>query len=122
VAVAAPAHADDSPAGMVAFFTGTSCPNGWTAASYASGRLVVAVTEGDEVGNTVGTPLSDREDRTHDHGYSTTIDLEHKSISAASGCCNDQGAKDTDSNEASGTTKKSTSGYPFTQLVICEKS
>lgn len=117
----APAAADGSPTGMVAFFNGSACPSGWSTASYATGRLVVAINQGKEVKAQVGKQLQDREDREHDHGYSTTIDLSHKSISAISGCCNNQGAKDTDSNTASGTTNKSASGLPFTQLVICEK-
>lgn len=123
-AAALPAAAGESaPTGMVAFFTTDSCPAGWKKADYVTGRLVVAVKDGTKVGGTVGTPLKDRENRTHQHSYSTTVTLKSKSISGASSCCNDHGAQSKYANPVTSpaTTDPATSSLPFTQLVVCEK-
>jgi|SRR5579883_238565 len=110
---------DGLPAGMVAFVDGGGCPTGWSVAGYASGRLVVGVTFGDQVGVTIGTPLADQEDRTHAHGYTAMVDLPYKSISAADGS-NDQGAAAMTYSWSDAVTP-ATTGLPFIQLAICEK-
>ena len=121
---AAAQQAPAAPKGTVSFFMTSSvlpsCPAGWKAATYASGRLVVAVTNGAVVAKTVGEPLKDKEDRVHTHTYTTTVNIPEKSISGGSSCCNDQGAKKGDYT-VSGTSASGTSKLPFVQLVVCEK-
>ena len=54
------------PSGAVMMFATSSCPTGWAPFNAARGRAVVGST-GTGVGSTVGSPLSDREDRAHTH-------------------------------------------------------
>jgi len=60
-------------AGIIALFDGP-CPSGWTEYTAAQGRVIVGVPAGGTVGATVGTALTDREDRTHTH---TTPEHKH---------------------------------------------
>lgn len=60
------------PEGMLAFFRLASCPPGWRPADDVRGRYVVAVSAPGALGATVGTPLTDREDRPtgqHSHPF-----------------------------------------------------
>ena len=111
----------DVPPGTVAFFgsADSRCPRGWRSLSDGAGRLLVAVTAADSVGKTVGKPLADQEDRTHQHAYSASVDLPHKSISAADGP-NRQGAA-AKKYESQGQSEPAPSGLPFVQLALCEK-
>ncbi len=55
------------PSGTVNSFFLTTCPSGWSDFEQSQGRLVVGMPSGGAVGDTVGTPLSDLEDREHNH-------------------------------------------------------
>src|SRR5262249_28222305 len=108
-----------APSGMVAFFTGATCPLGWKASPVAAGRIVIATMDPTAVGRTVGTPLADHEDRTHGHAVAATFALPAKSISAADGN-NDSGGSSGD-RTISGGAAMATSGLPFAQLTACER-
>src|SRR5580658_8476483 len=84
---------NDAPSGTLAFFSPdtAACPTGWRVATEAAGRLIVGVTVGDSVGRLVGTALSNEQDRTHFHPYTTMVTLPSRNIAAADGS-NDQGA------------------------------
>jgi hypothetical protein len=133
----APAQADDDiPSGLVAFFNSTQCPPGWEVATYAQGRLIVAVTQPEQGGQTVGKPLRDQEDRRHTHGYANRVSFDYEKITGG-GCCNNQGAKagvnyyvKKDKRKAvyKGNravqfipTDAATSQLPFAQYLACEK-
>lgn len=124
VALLAPAGpsfaATDVPTGTVAFFDLAACPAGWTTASYATGRLIVATTDGAKLRVQVGTPLANQENRTHTHTYATTVSVDDKSISGADSCCNSQAAHAT-TYDVKGTTQAAATGLPFIQLTVCEK-
>jgi hypothetical protein len=115
---------DGVPSGTVAFFsfdgTGGNCPAGWVPATQAQGRLIVGVTEPDQVGLLVGTPLADQEDRTHAHSYESVVTLPARNIAGADGG-NQQGAQSGD-HPVAGTTAAVPTGLPFQQLLVCEKS
>ncbi len=112
---------DGVPAQLVAFFaTGTSsCPPGWETSAEAAGRLVVGVEQAEEVGVQVGAPLTDQEDRKHQHAFAASVDLPYKSVSAANGG-NQDGAR-AGMQQWSGQTVPATTGLPFIQLPVCEK-
>lgn len=111
---------DGVPRGAVAFFaSGTACPVGWAPATAVQGRVVVAVTDGATVGRTVGSPLTDRENRTHTHAVGGTYQLPARAIAAADGT-NRQGAESGD-QPFSGTLAAAPSGLPFMQLRACVK-
>lgn len=111
---------DGVPRGAVAFFTaGTACPMGWSPADAVAGRMVVGVTDPARVGHTVGTPLGDREDRTHTHPVRAGLTLTPRNIAGADGP-NRQGAA-SGAQTVTGTTAAGASGLPFVQLRACVK-
>ena len=54
------------PTGMIAFFA-AACPSGWTEYTALRGRAVVGTPAGGTNAGTVGTPLSNLENRAHAH-------------------------------------------------------
>jgi len=110
---------DGVPSGMVAYISGGACPAGWIAASNVEGRLVVAASDGKDVGVQVGMPLGDQEDRMHSHAYKGDLALAAKSIAAADGP-NLEGAK-AQTYSLLGTTQTGPSGLPFVQVTTCVK-
>jgi len=79
------------PAGFTTYFDDEGCPDGWYELGTAEGRLIVSTDNGVDSGITVNKPLSDAEDRTHTHDYSTTVNFPSHAV-AAIDCCNNQGA------------------------------
>lgn len=60
-------NAPSVPAGMVSFFPSTVCPPGWSEETMARGRVVVGLQPGGDIYGTIGNPLTDLENRSHDH-------------------------------------------------------
>ena len=61
----------DIPSGAIMAFDLDSCPSGWTELTSARGRYIVGLPSGGTKGTTIGTALSNGEDRTvgkHNHG------------------------------------------------------
>jgi hypothetical protein len=110
---------DDAPSGLVAYFPGGTCPDGWNEATVMQGRLAVGVLDGAAAGATVGTPLGDREDRPHSHDYSADVKLSNHSVLAVDGSNDDGAAAKT--YTIPGTTTPSVSGLPFIQMKACVK-
>jgi hypothetical protein len=113
--------ADDGvPSGTIAFFAiGSGCPDGWQAASNASGRVLVAANDGNVVGQRVGDPLGDQEDRTHSHSYVAKATIPTRNIIALNGS-NNQAAQ-AGTLEVDGEAASSSSELPFVQLIVCKK-
>ena len=70
------------PAGAVMFFALPTCPAGWTELTEARGRAVVGLVSGGTLSGTVGSVLTDLEDRAHTHDVNpvstaTTSDGSH---------------------------------------------
>ncbi|CUE64777.1 Hypothetical protein, putative [Bodo saltans] len=105
------------PHGFSAFFDADACPSGWGELNAAQGRLIVSVTSPSVTGVTVNQPLLDQEDRSHAHGFSAVVSVPQKDI-AAIGCCNNEGAHH-GQYSINNNTASSTSGYPFSQLLLC---
>ena len=115
-----PSDTDGTPSGMVAFFTTTSCPTGWSVATNVQGRAVVAVQNSSDLGVMVGTPLQDKTAPGHVHNYTTDITLPNKHASLATGGRDDSYAK-SGKYTISGNLQEATSDLPFIQLVVCQK-
>jgi hypothetical protein len=114
-----PLDDDGAPPNAIAFVTGGACPAGWVPAANVQGRLVVAVADGTKAGMQVGTPLTDQEDRQHQHTYTGMVALPSKSIAGADGS-NDQGAA-SQTYTVTGTTGLAASNLPFVQVQPCLK-
>jgi hypothetical protein len=120
--VTAPAVAAEDlplPSNMIFFMAQESCPPGSSRATQANGRLIVSVKSADDVGNTVGQPLADMEDREHEHQVKMTVFLPERSISGAPGGLNGQ-ATGNGTHEATVTADSAPSGLPFIQLLACQ--
>lgn len=64
------------PAGMVSAFNG-ACPAGWTEVSAAQGRAIVGLPSGGTLAGTVGTALTNLQDKTHTHTYTDVVNHTH---------------------------------------------
>ena len=119
----AAAFAEEIPKGMVAFFSGTDCPSGWSAPDYPRGRLILGTTEAGWVGQTFGFPaLGDREDRQHTHDYIGYTRISGKPICGACGGRNELGARAGGTRRVEGDTEPATTRLPFIQYLVCEKN
>lgn len=117
----APVDADDAfPAGSVSFFATEDCPAGWAPLPQAEGRLVASLMPGGGNGAQIGAALGDKEDRKHQHKFSSSIKTDNASYVLIGGCCNDDLAKDK-TYEFNGQTDQASSGLPYVQLLMCQK-
>ena len=55
------------PQGAVMSFNLSSCPSGWTEVTDAQGKAIVGLPSGGTLAGTVGSPLTNLENRTHTH-------------------------------------------------------
>jgi hypothetical protein len=82
------------PTGAVMFFNLSSCPSGWSDLPAAQGRYVVGLDTGGTLAATVGSPLSDMENRAvGQHGHSIS-DPGHNHGGATGGVANWTGNTD----------------------------
>lgn len=111
---------DALPQGAISFFNRKDCPLGWTPFAMGAGRAVVPGAATD-VGITAGEPLSDGEDRLHDHSVNATLSLSSVDYAGIAGEANHGVAR---AGTVPLTTKvdKVSSGLPYVQLLICKKT
>lgn len=122
-ATATSALAQGLPQHMVAYMAGpgqTECPNNWTEAAYAQGRLILGTADGSQVQITAGTPASDAQPPQHVHAFTVTgtisggsnLSLPGGSIPRAAG----------GEVNSSGTTQGTPPlALPFIQFLVCEQ-
>lgn len=125
------------PSGLVAFSVNGSCPTGWTEYTTARGRYIVGLVSGGTNGATVGTSLSNTEDRpVGQHTHSVTDPGHTHNIPDDSGGGGGAGATVTGFYDTPGLTSgSSTTGItiqnsgsvagtnaPYVQLIACQKS
>ena len=119
---AAPAWAQGLPQHIVAYMTGagqTQCPDNWTEAAYAQGRVILGTTNGAEVQNLAGTPAGDAQLPQHVHAFkvSGTAATEQNST-LPSGSIPRAGGGEAVST---GTTQDASVALPFIQFLVCEQ-
>ncbi len=121
------------PAGFVGYFNLSSCPSGWSALTAAQGRYLVG---GGTVGATVGTALSDQENRAVGQHNHTVNDPghSHPSLSVVNpsgnltGWYRQDGLSWSPPNNANTGISINTTGSvagtnaPYLQLLVCQKS
>jgi hypothetical protein len=124
------ALAQGLPQHMVAYMAGTSqtkCPNNWTEAAYAQGRLILGTTDGSKVGMTAGTPAGNAQPPRHVHAFTVTGTVSSQSNPAIPGGASARAAGG--EVNSSGTTQEwpplpPNSGFqgplPFIQFLVCE--
>jgi hypothetical protein len=60
------------PVNTIMYITGGSAPSGWSEYTSARGRMIVGLPSGGTDEGTVGTALTDQQDKTHTHSFSAT--------------------------------------------------
>ncbi len=112
------------PVGLIGFFK-TECPNGWTEYTAARGRGIVGLPTSGTTELTVGTVLSDVEDRGHTHtGPSHTHTVTHTTDTKSGGDADiDRGTSDTSDADGTGVTGSAafSDWGSYVQLTVCEK-
>jgi len=109
------------PPGVLLFFDGASCPDGWSQAAATQGRHLVGVPPRGTPGLAFGGPaLANGEQRAHQHPFAGTLSTTPHGIALASGCC--AGGYAQNGNLAySGVTELADANLPYLQLLQCEK-
>ena len=64
------------PAGLIAL-TASTCPTGWTEYTAARGFALVGLPSGGTAAGTVGTALTNLQDKTHSHTYTQVVNHVH---------------------------------------------
>jgi hypothetical protein len=121
-AAATPALAQGVPQHMVAYMTQpgqTKCPNNWTEAAYAQGRLILGTTDGSKVQMAAGTPASDAQPPQHVHAFTVTGTVRSESNSSIPTGASARAAGG--EVNSSGTTQEASPPLPFIQFLVCEQ-
>lgn len=109
------------PRGLLMFWNGTSCPEGYSQPIATQGRMIVGLPEGAPPGLSFGgTSLKPGEARAHSHGVSGTFATTPHGIALASGCCADGYAKNGEYPFA-GSSNEVGAGLPTVELLQCQK-
>ena len=119
---AAPAPAQGLPQHMVAYMAApgqTQCPDDWTEAAYAQGRLILGTTDGTKIQKLAGTPASDAEPPQHVHAFTVTGTVVSTSNAAvpSGNTARAAGGEAT----STGTTQGTPVALPFIQFLVCEQ-
>lgn len=96
----------------------TECPDRWTEAGYALGRLVLGTNDPGEVGRAAGTPMADATLPAHDHGFDVSGTVGSRSWFNLPFGSEPRGAGGGVSAES--TTAPAAVALPFIQFLICE--
>ena len=105
---------------MIFYVEGRQCPDGSSPLPQARGRLLIVNYDAQSWGTTNDvTPFGPNGEGGHSDSIELSSKLAEKSISGASGCCNEKAAgKGT--YKVAETANKATSDLPFIQLLICQ--
>jgi len=123
-AMATSSPAQGLPQHMVTYMTGpgqTECPNNWTEAAYAQGRLILGTTAGSKVQILAGTPATDAQPPQHVHAFTVTGIVASGSNSSlpTSGVHIPRAAGG--EVTSSGTSQEASLPLPFIQFLVCEQ-
>jgi hypothetical protein len=109
------------PPGLLMFWNGTSCPEGFEQPIATQGRVLVGLPKDAPPGLSFGgTSLKPGEGRPHGHAVSGTFTTTSHGIALASGCCADGYAKD-GAYPYAGSTDETNIGLPTIELLQCQK-
>lgn len=112
---------DALPFGSISFFDLQSCPSGWQALTIGAGRLFIGVPPSFGISGQVNEPLTSQEHPNHNHGMSSSINVDGTSYALVDGCCNpDLGSAG--NHGFSGSVESESTGLPYIQYLACLKS
>jgi|GEM_PF-3736052 len=125
------------PNGTVMYFNLASCPSGWSVLTSAQGRYVVGLPSGGTLATSVGTALSNLENRPtglhnvsitdpgHTHGYQTSYSQTINVCGASCGTVYGQSQHTTDiayTGIAASAGNITGTNAPYIQLLVCQKN
>ncbi len=85
---AAHAHTAPLPSGMMVFFTGTRCPEGFSQPAMSQGRVPIGLVPGGALNATFGgAPLGATDVAAHTHEVNAALTTASHGIALGSGCC-----------------------------------
>jgi hypothetical protein len=135
-----PGSSAAAPAGAVMFFDAATCPLGWSVYDAGRGRYLVGLPDGGAAGATVGTALTDHEDRptgqhTHsviDPGHSHSVPYDNEMVANVGNTIGGTQRVGVDSSTAAtsvdftGITiapagSVAGTNAPYVQLLVCRK-
>lgn len=73
-----------TPKNLIALFASATLPTGWEEYTATRGHMVVGLPSGGDMAGTVGTALTNKQDKTHSHTYNTVIAHTHNGYVAGS--------------------------------------
>lgn len=112
---------DPLPAGSVALFKLTNCPEGWQVLPDADGRLILPLDSTGTPGKISGEPLSNLEKRTHNHPLALSFTARGHSLAATSGSKH-RGAPGTYGALPPAMTDYVWNELPYIQYLVCVKT
>ncbi|MEZ4393736.1 MAG: hypothetical protein R3A48_21915 [Polyangiales bacterium] len=114
-------RAQPLPSGMLIFYSGSSCPTGYTQPMVTRGRVMVGLPATGINGATFGgAPIGADSPARHAHNAITTLTTEGHGIALASGCCGGGYARNGTYQEMA-RTEDNEPGMPTIQLLQCQK-
>lgn len=114
-------RAQPLPSGMMIFFSGARCPEGYTQPVGTRGRVMVGLPGGGVNGAQFGgAPIGADNPAQHTHPTTTALATEGHGIALASGCCGSGYARN-GTYQAMGRTEANEPGMPTIQLLQCQK-
>jgi hypothetical protein len=115
------AGAEPLPKGLLMFWNGATCPEGFSQPIATQGRMLVGLPKAAPPGLSFGgTSLKSAEVRKHGHEVGGSFTTSPHGIALASGCCADGYAKN-GQYEYAGSTDEVGAGLPTVQLLQCQK-
>jgi len=109
------------PHGLLMFYNGTECPEGFAQPMATQGRLMVGLPDSAPTGLSFGgNSLKSGEGREHEHEVSGALTTTSHGIALASGCCGDGYAKNGEYPYA-GKAEAERVELPTVQVLQCQK-
>lgn len=109
------------PRGLMIYFNGAACPDGYTQPMATQGRMLVGLPKSATAGITFGgSALKSGEDRAHAHAVNGKLTTTPHGIALGSGCCGDGYAKDGEYAFVGASTDDRVD-LPTIQVLQCQK-
>ena len=109
------------PSGLIMMKSSGSCPTGWTEYTMTRGRALVGVPSGGTIQGTVGTALTNLQNKTHTHtGPSHTHSITVGNMNSGGTPFHGQDPSGSGGTGLTGTSAASNS-LPYVQLLFCSK-
>lgn len=122
-AATAPVFNTSLPPAALLFSPTLGCQTGWTLATYASGRFLVSLPAGGQIGADFGAaslPANATQAPGADHSLDVTVTLPSVGVGLASGCCAD-GYAASGSAPLITTTDPALPLFPFAMVPLCQQ-